>query len=160
GGALHRVLRRPRHHRLAAGALGVGAGGHRGDAADGAPAREGGRPGTNRLNARVPPVTGGHRAGPATGRSAPAHTREVPPLAPGAGLLCVVRVSRQPIWVPVADRASVTGWKKVVPPEVQSPLPPEVRPTALSPEKSEPPLSPGSAQTSVWIRPLTMSPLP
>src|SRR5690606_21133419 len=66
----------------------------------------------------------------------------------------------QPICVPVADRASVTGWKKVVPPEEQSPLPPEVRPTALLPEKSEPPLSPGSAHTSVWIRPLTMSPLP
>ncbi|CAM5506713.1 hypothetical protein SHIRM173S_11639 [Streptomyces hirsutus] len=72
----------------------------------------------------------------------------------------VLRGAGGPIWVPVAERASVTGWKKVVPPEEQLPLPPEVRPTALPPEKSEPPLSPGSAQTSVWIRPLTMSPLP
>jgi hypothetical protein len=67
---------------------------------------------------------------------------------------------RQPIWAPKADSASVTGWKKVSPPEVQSPLPPEVRPIAASPSKSEPPLSPGSAQTSVWMSPLTMSPLP
>ena len=48
----------------------------------------------------------------------------------------------------------VTGWKKVSPPAVQSPLPPEVRPIAVpSWVNSEPPLSPGSAQTSVWMRP-------
>src|SRR5689334_16297091 len=67
---------------------------------------------------------------------------------------------RQPIDVPVAESASVTGWKNVSPPEVQSPLPPDVSPIALLPENSEPPLSPGSAQTSVWISPFTMSPLP
>ncbi|CAM5582599.1 hypothetical protein SCALM49S_01411 [Streptomyces californicus] len=44
--------------------------------------------------------------------------------------------------------------------EEQSPLPPEVRPSAVSPAKRAPPLSPGSAQTVVSIRPLTMSPLP
>ncbi|UKY55074.1 hypothetical protein KI385_06165 [Streptomyces inhibens] len=65
-----------------------------------------------------------------------------------------------PISAPVASSASVTGWKKVSPPWVQSPLPPEVSPTAESPENIEPPLSPGSAQTSVCMRPLTISPLP
>ncbi len=35
---------------------------------------------------------------------------------------------------PYAFSASVTGWKKVVPPEVQLPLPPEVRPIARVPE--------------------------
>src|SRR5436309_2440959 len=65
-----------------------------------------------------------------------------------------------PSFAPVASSALVTGWKKVSPPLVQSPLPPEVRPTAESPENIEPPLSPGSAHTSVCIRPLTMSPLP
>jgi hypothetical protein len=33
-------------------------------------------------------------------------------------------------WTPYADSAAVTGWKNVVPPVLQSPLPPEVRPTA------------------------------
>ncbi len=52
----------------------------------------------------------------------------------------------------------MTGWKKVSPPLVQSPLPPEVRPTAPpSWVNREPPLSPASAQTFVWIRPLTVS---
>jgi hypothetical protein len=31
---------------------------------------------------------------------------------------------------PYAPRASVTGWKNVVPPVLQSPLPPEVMPIA------------------------------
>lgn len=35
---------------------------------------------------------------------------------------------------PYALSASVTGWKKVVPPEEQLPLPPEVRPIARVPE--------------------------
>lgn len=35
---------------------------------------------------------------------------------------------------PYALSASVTGWKYVVPPEEQLPLPPEVRPIALEPE--------------------------
>lgn len=56
---------------------------------------------------------------------------------------------------PSALRAAVTGWKKVSPPEEQSPLPPEVSPIAASPSKSAPPLSPGSAQTVVSIRPET-----
>jgi hypothetical protein len=50
----------------------------------------------------------------------------------------------------------VTGWKKVSPPTVQSPLPPEVRPIALFSLNRAPPLSPGSAQTSVWMRPVTV----
>lgn len=51
----------------------------------------------------------------------------------------------------------VTGWKKVSPPAWQSPLPPEVRPIALpSRLNSAPPLSPGSAQTSVCISPVTV----
>ncbi len=54
----------------------------------------------------------------------------------------------------------MTGWKNVVPPEEQLPLPPEVRPSAVLPEKSAPPLSPGSAQTLVWIRPETMPSAP
>ncbi|GHE69988.1 hypothetical protein GCM10018782_49750 [Streptomyces griseoaurantiacus] len=37
-------------------------------------------------------------------------------------------VPDQYTWTPYAFRASVTGWKKVVPPEEQLPLPPEVRP--------------------------------
>ncbi len=41
---------------------------------------------------------------------------------------------------------------------MQSPLPPEVRPSALpSWVNREPPLSPGSAQTFVWMRPVTVS---
>ena len=35
---------------------------------------------------------------------------------------------------PYALSASVTGWKNVVPPEEQLPLPPEVRPIARLPE--------------------------
>ena len=35
---------------------------------------------------------------------------------------------------PYTWSASVTGWKNVVPPRRQSPLPPEVRPTAEVPE--------------------------
>lgn len=83
---------------------------------------------------------------------------DAPPLGRGGASLGISGESgvRQPIWVPVADSASVTGWKNVSPPEVQSPLPPEVRPIALLPEKSEPPLSPGSAHTSVWMSPLTV----
>ena len=34
----------------------------------------------------------------------------------------------QPMLTPKWLRAAVTGWKKVVPPEEQLPLPPEVRP--------------------------------
>ena len=54
--------------------------------------------------------------------------------------------------------ASRTGWKKVVPPLVQSPLPPEVSPSAFVPSYSGPPESPPSAHTVVWIRPLTRPP--
>src|SRR6266511_3887282 len=39
----------------------------------------------------------------------------------------------QKMVTPYAVAASRTGWKKVVPPLVQSPLPPEVRPSALVP---------------------------
>lgn len=39
----------------------------------------------------------------------------------------------QPRVTPKAASAVLTGWKKVVPPEVQSPLPPEVRPSAVLP---------------------------
>ena len=49
----------------------------------------------------------------------------------------------------------MTGWKKVVPPVVQLPEPPEVRPSAAVPVKSGPPLSPGCAQMFVRIRPET-----
>lgn len=35
---------------------------------------------------------------------------------------------------PYALSAVVTGWKYVVPPELQLPLPPEVRPIAFEPE--------------------------
>lgn len=54
----------------------------------------------------------------------PARTRR----ARGAGTGRQFRVT------PYALSASVTGWKNVVPPELQLPLPPEVRPTALLPE--------------------------
>src|SRR4051794_14346422 len=63
---------------------------------------------------------------------------------------------RQNTFTPNRDSASVTGWKNVVPPEVQLPLPPEVRPSAVDPANREPPLSPGSAQTLVRIRPVTV----
>ncbi|GAA2950304.1 hypothetical protein GCM10020227_16700 [Streptomyces flavovirens] len=46
-----------------------------------------------------------------------------------------VRKGRQPISAPYAASASGTGWKKVVPPAEQSPLPPEVRPMAVSPRE-------------------------
>ncbi len=50
----------------------------------------------------------------------------------------------------------MTGWKNVVPPLVQLPEPPEVRPIAAVPENSGPPLSPGCAHTLVRIRPETI----
>ena len=46
-------------------------------------------------------------------------------------------------------RISLTGWKNVAPPTVQSPEPPEVTPWAWSPESHGPPESPPSAQTLV-----------
>jgi len=52
------------------------------------------------------------------------------------------------------------GWKTLVPPTEELPLPPEVRPRPVEPENSGPPLSPGSAQMLVRIRPETTSPLP
>jgi hypothetical protein len=57
---------------------------------------------------------------------------------------------------PYADRISFTGWKYVVPPEVQLPDPPEVTPCAWLPDSHEPPESPGSAQTLVRVRPVTV----
>ncbi len=60
---------------------------------------------------------------------------------------------------PYALSASVTGWKNVVPPVEQLPLPPDVMPRAVDPLYSAPPESPGSAQTVVWIMPRT-TPLP
>lgn len=74
----------------------------------------------------------------------------------GADRRCVTRAverSRQNTLTPYALSASVTGWKNVVPPLEQLPLPPEVRPSAVLPENNAPPLSPGSAQTLVWIMP-------
>ncbi|WP_446723552.1 trypsin-like serine protease [Micromonospora sp. S4605] len=62
----------------------------------------------------------------------------------------VTRVSR------LAARISLTGWKKVTPPRVQSPEPPEVTPWAWSPESQAPPESPGSAQTLVRVSPVTV----
>ena len=61
--------------------------------------------------------------------------------------------------------ASLTGWKNVVPPDVQFPEPPEVKPcawTRVAPlgDTYAPPESPGSAQTLVRVRPETMSPPP
>src|SRR6185312_11529690 len=55
----------------------------------------------------------------------------------------------------LAARISLTGWKKVSPPTVQSPEPPEVTPCAWSPESHGPPESPPSAQTLVRVRPVT-----
>src|SRR5690606_29142849 len=55
-----------------------------------------------------------------------------------------------------AESALVTGWKYVVPPVRQSPLPPEVTPSATPSENIGPPLSPGSAHTLVSISPLTV----
>src|SRR5690606_22935314 len=125
GGPLDHLLRGERGDRRPAGAVGVGRRGRRGHDGGGAGAH--------------PP------AGLTPG------TRTSRPARAGRDVADTYGTRDQPICVPVADRASVTGWKKVVPPEEQSPLPPEVRPTALLPEKSEPPLSPGSAHTSVWI---------
>ncbi|MGC0353569.1 hypothetical protein RKD25_000858 [Streptomyces sp. SAI-124] len=58
--------------------------------------------------------------------------------------------------MPRSDSAFVTGWKNVVPPWVQSPLPPEVMPSAIPSENIGPPLSPGSAHTFVSISPVTV----
>lgn len=91
-------------------------------------------------------------------------------MAPGAIALCVAEVDGAGvcaapcpaacfdtiIWTPSACIAFVTGWKNVVPPEVQSPLPPEVRPSAMPSENIGPPLSPGSAHTFVSMRPVTV----
>src|SRR3954453_11506660 len=57
---------------------------------------------------------------------------------------------------PYALSASVTGWKNVVPPVLQLPLPPEVSPRAFVPSYSGTPEGPPSAQTLVWIRPRTV----
>ncbi len=57
---------------------------------------------------------------------------------------------------PSDSMASGSGWKNVVPPRAQSPLPPEVTPSARPSENSGPPLSPGSAHTSVSMRPVTL----
>src|SRR4051794_22877334 len=62
----------------------------------------------------------------------------------------------QPMLAPRALSAAGTGWKKVSPPEEQSPLPPEVRPSAVLPSNRAPPLSPGSAHTFVSMSPLTV----
>ena len=73
------------------------------------------------------------------------------------GSLDVERAGQYTV-TPYALAASVTGWKNVVPPVLQLPLPPEVRPSALVPSYSGPPESPGSAQTLVWISPETVPP--
>ena len=54
---------------------------------------------------------------------------------PAAELGSVGRARRvdQKMVTPYVLAASRTGWKKVVPPLVQSPLPPEVRPSAFVP---------------------------
>jgi len=57
---------------------------------------------------------------------------------------------------PYALSAGFTGLKYVVPPWVQSPEPPEVTPCAWLPLIQAPPESPGSAQTFVLVRPVTV----
>ena len=47
-------------------------------------------------------------------------------------------------------------WKKVVPPELQLPEPPEVTPWAWPPLIHDPPESPGSAQAFVLVSPVTV----
>lgn len=77
-----------------------------------------------------------------TSSQKPRGVREPPPGISGGGS---VRVDHpfggrtgvpgcQKTLTPYALSASVTGWKYVVPPEEQLPLPPEVRPIALEPE--------------------------
>lgn len=83
------------------------------------------------------------RAGAAEGSSAPCTAGRG--AARGAGEPFHGRLA------PWLLRASMTGWKYVTPPKAQSPVPPEVRPMAVLPEKSGPPLSPGSAHTLVRI---------
>src|SRR5690606_19308632 len=53
------------------------------------------------------------------------------------------------------SRISASGWKKVTPPTVQLPDPPEVTPCAWLPDIHGPPESPGSAHTFVRVRPET-----
>src|SRR4051812_8234995 len=59
-------------------------------------------------------------------------------------------------WTPSVLIALVTGWKNVVPPVLQSPLPPDVTPSAIPSENNGPPLSPGSAHTEVSMSPVTV----
>ncbi len=73
---------------------------------------------------------GGSRVRTAPG---PAGTSGGGPGAPGHGARCVPYAGQYTL-TPYAFRASTTGWKKVVPPEEQLPLPPEVRPIARVPE--------------------------
>ena len=101
------------------------------------------------------------RVPPAPASSPPPPASPAPASSPGTGRPPRRRPGRRPhprrraaapSVAPTAVSAVVTGWKKVSPPTVQSPLPPEVRPIAEpSWVNSEPPLSPGSAQTSVWM---------
>ena len=79
--------------------------------------------------------------------------RECPYPPPARAVRTDQLVSRD---TPAALSASPTGWKKVWPPDEQLPEPPEVMPWACEPARSEPPESPGSAQTSVWMRPETL----
>lgn len=60
--------------------------------------------------------------------------REPPPGIGGGSRECGGVRTGQNTLTPYALSASVTGWKKVVPPVVQLPLPPEVRPIARVPE--------------------------
>src|SRR6202008_3046113 len=52
---------------------------------------------------------------------------------------------------PYTARISFTGWNQVSPPLPQLPQPPEVTPWAWSPVMYEPPESPGSAHTLVFV---------
>lgn len=52
---------------------------------------------------------------------------------------------------PYRFNISLTGWCQVSPPPLQLPQPPEVTPCAWSPLMKDPPESPGSAQTLVFV---------
>lgn len=67
------------------------------------------------------PIKQPHQAAPESGR-------------PGSSCAPIKLPPHQYTLTPYALSASTTGWKNVVPPEEQLPLPPEVRPTARVPE--------------------------
>ncbi len=96
-------------------------------------------PAERTTGAPPPPAAPSRRSVVATSSQEPPGEREPPSGIPDGGTYVrtapyLIGGAGQYTLTPYAFRASTTGWKKVVPPEEQLPLPPEVRPIARVPE--------------------------